>query len=141
MTMEFDVTEFSSYPPARCGIGTYTQDSTTELQCIDEISSVRVAAIDSSRGRITYNSPVDKRLIINAYDLASFNKSAIETLKIAHTRKKPMVAILQIEFGIDKTEEGIAYQHIAKIFKETGRDKIITLGNLHTVLTHPNERQ
>ena len=137
--MIFNIFEVASYLPARCGIGTYTQDSVTELQCMEEVNSVSVAAIDSSKGRITYNSPVDKRTMINAYDLASWNKAAIEILGVAHSREYPTVVILQHEFGLDKTSEKNAYQHIAKIFKEAGKDKVVTLVNLHTVLKNPSE--
>lgn len=139
--MRFNIFEVSSYPPTRCGIGTYTQDSLTELQAIEGVNSVNVAAIDSSNGKITYNSPVDKRTVINAFDRSSWNKSAVTILDIAHNREYPTCVILQHEFGLDKTPEGDAYQHIAKILKEAGSEKVVTLLNLHTVLRNPNEKQ
>lgn len=139
--MEFNVFEVSSYPPARCGIGTYTQDSLTELQAIEGVNSVSVAAIDSSKGRITYNSPVDKRTIINAFDRGSWERAAVSILGIAHNKQYPTCVVLQHEFGLDKTPEKDAYQHMARIFKEAGSDKVVTLLNLHTVLRNPDETQ
>jgi len=139
--MEFNIFEVSSYPPARCGIGTYTQDSLTELQAIEGVNSVSIAVIDSSNGRITYNSPVDKRTIINAFDRGSWEKAAVAILGIAHNKQYPTCVILQHEFGLDKTSEKDAYSHMAGIFKEAGSDKVVTLLNLHTVLRNPDETQ
>ena len=139
--MRFNIFQVASYPPERCGIGTYTQDSITELQGIEGVNSVSVAAIDSSNKKITYNSPVDKRAIINAFDKSSWNRAAVAILDIANNREYPTCVILQHEFGLDKTSEKDAYQHMAKILKEVGSEKIVTLLNLHTVLRNPDEKQ
>jgi len=136
-----NIFQVASYPPARCGIGTYTQDSLTELQCIERVNSVSVAVIDSSNKKITYNSPVDKRTIINAFDKSSWNRAAVAILDIVNNREYPTCVILQHEFGLDKTPEKDAYQHMAKILKEAGSEKIVTLLNLHTVLRNPDEKQ
>ena len=56
--MPYNIRIVSTYPPRRCGIGTFSRDLTTALENFTaEIGNIRIAAIDNGTGR--YDVPVD----------------------------------------------------------------------------------
>ena len=56
--MPYNIRIVSTYPPRRCGIGTFSRDLATALAHFTaEVGHIRVAAIDSHHG--PYGIPVD----------------------------------------------------------------------------------
>ena len=67
--MPYNVRIVSTYPPRRCGIGTFSRDLANALEHFPgEVGSIRVAAID--REGLPYAIPVD--LVIDQYDPQSW---------------------------------------------------------------------
>ncbi|MHC4386781.1 MAG: hypothetical protein ACYSUG_07290 [Planctomycetota bacterium] len=66
--MAWNIRMISTYPPRRCGIGTFCRDLSNALsQFTGEIGHIRVAAIDNNHG--PYNIPVD--LVIDQHNPVS----------------------------------------------------------------------
>jgi glycosyltransferase involved in cell wall biosynthesis len=130
----------STYPPRRCGIGTFSRDLATALEHFTaEIGYIRVAAIDNGRGR--YDIPVD--LSIDQYNPTSWQDTITNIVARAKESSNPTVVLLQHEYGLDPDDEGrdgrgTNYIKMAKAFKANG---LITLVYLHTVLDNPDEHQ
>ena len=56
--MPYDIRIVSTYPPRRCGIGTFTRDLVNGLEHFKgEVDQIRVTAIDKNSE--PYNIPVD----------------------------------------------------------------------------------
>jgi len=56
--MPYNIRIVSTYPPRRCGIGTFSRDLATALAHFTaEVGNIRVAAIDGRHG--PYDIPVD----------------------------------------------------------------------------------
>jgi len=138
--MKFNIRMITSYPPEICGIGTYSQELITELQKFTgEVSSINIAAIDRSRGRIVYHAPVD--LVIDQFNPESWYLNSEISLVRAYEKSEPTAIIMQHEFGLSgECAQGNDYQNLARHFQTAG-PKIITLANLHTVLRNPNSHQ
>jgi len=138
--MAFDIRIVSTYPPKKCGIGTFSRDLATALgNFIREVGSVRVAAIDNGDG--PYTIPID--LTIEQYNPKSWNRAASIILTRAHEVTNPTVVLLQHEYGLDPDEEGNTHKgsnfvNMARIFQHGG---LMTLVYLHTVLGSPNDHQ
>ena len=138
--MPYDVRIISTYPPRRCGIGTFSRDLATALEHFTaEVGHIRVAAIDKGHG--PYDIPVD--LVINQYDPRSWQDTTKHIITRAFEGENPTIVTLQHEFGLDPDEQGNNglgnnFVEMAKAFRKSG---ILTLAYLHTVLDEPDPHQ
>jgi glycosyltransferase involved in cell wall biosynthesis len=145
--MPHNIRIISTYPPRRCGIGTFSRDLATALAHFTaEVGHIRVAAIDNGSG--PYDIPVD--LVIDQYNPESWRNAITHVSTRAAEARNPTVVILQHEFGLDPRFDGAAasgleaaWQHppaparpdssfvrLAKALHEKG---LVTLVYLHTV--------
>lgn len=138
--MAWNIRMVSTYPPRRCGIGTFCRDLSNALSdFVGEIGHIRVAAIDNNHG--PYNIPVD--LVINQYNPNSWKQVTNEIISRAKESNNPTAIILQHEFGLDPDPEGQDclgnnYVQLAKACQDSG---LTCLVYLHTVLENPTEHQ
>jgi len=138
--MAWNIRMISTYPPRRCGIGTFCRDLSNALsQFTGEVGHIRIAAIDNNHG--PYNIPVD--LVINQYDPQSWKDTTREIITRAKESNNPTAIILQHEFGLDPDDhgndgDGRNFVNIAKACKE---NNLTCLVYLHTVLEQPNDHQ
>lgn len=138
--MPYNIRIVSTYPPRRCGVGTFSRDLANALEHFTgEVGHIRVTAIDNSN--LPYNIPVD--LVINQYDPASWRYAIKDIISRANESTNPTVVILQHEYGLDPDErgedgQGTNFIDMAKAFHEQG---LTTLVYLHTVLDEPDEHQ
>jgi len=138
--MPYNIRIVSTYPPRRCGIGTFSRDLANALEHFTgEVGNIRVAAIDKD-GQ-PYNIPVD--LVIEQYNPQSWNYGTKDIIARASESANPTVVLLQHEYGLDPDErgedgQGTNFVNMAKAFKDRG---LITLVYLHTVLDEPDEYQ
>jgi len=138
--MPYNIRIVSTYPPRRCGIGTFSRDLATALEHLTaEVGHIRVAAIDNGNG--PYGIPVD--LTIDQYNPQSWADAIINISARAKEGTNPTVIILQHEFGLDPDEkgedgQGTNFIQMAKAFQAQG---LITLVYLHTVLDEPDPHQ
>jgi glycosyltransferase involved in cell wall biosynthesis len=132
----YNIRMVSTYPPRKCGIGTFSRDLATALaHFTGEVGHVRVTAIDNESG--PYDIPVD--LIIDQYNPESWRNAVTHISTRASEGSNPTVVILQHEYGLDPDEDGNDGQgrnfvNLAKAFHERG---LTTLVYLHTVLDEP----
>jgi len=138
--MPYNIRMVSTYPPRRCGIGTFSRDLATALEHFtSEVGNIRVAAIDHGTGR--YDIPVD--LIIDQYNPVSWRDTTTHIITRAKESSNPTVVLLQHEYGLDPDDngnegQGTNFVKMVKAFKSNG---LITLVYLHTVLDNPDEHQ
>ena len=138
--MAWNIRIVSTYPPRRCGIGTFSRDLSNALsQFTGEIGHIRIAAIDNNHG--PYNIPVD--LVIDQYNPQSWKNVTKEIVTRAKESNNPTAIVLQHEFGLDPDEQGNDgsghnYVNIAKACRE---NNLTCLVYLHTVLEKPNDHQ
>ncbi len=138
--MPYNIRVVSTYPPRRCGIGTFSRSLASALSHFTaEVGYIRIAAIDNRNG--PYDIPVD--LIIDQNNPKSWS----DTVNHIYSRSKesitPTVVVLQHEYGLDPDEDGNAgcgtnFVEMAKAFRER---ELTTLVYLHTVLDEPNDHQ
>jgi glycosyltransferase involved in cell wall biosynthesis len=133
----YNIRIVSTYPPRRCGIGTFSRDLATALEHLtSEVGHIRVAAIDNGNG--PYGIPVD--LVIDQYNLESWANTTKHIITRAGESANPTVVILQHEYGLDPDSngndgQGTNFINMAKTFRERG---FTTLCYLHTVLNEPD---
>jgi glycosyltransferase involved in cell wall biosynthesis len=138
--MSYNIRMVSTYPPRRCGIGTFSRDLATALEHFTaEIGHIRIAAIDNGSGR--YDIPVD--LTIDQYNPVSWRDTTTHIIARAKESANPTVVLLQHEYGLDPDDngndgQGTNFIKMAKAFTANG---LITLVYLHTVLDNPDEHQ
>ncbi len=138
--MPFNVRIVSTYPPRRCGLGTFSRDLANALEHFTgEIGHIRVAAIDHGNG--PYHIPVD--LIIDQYNPVSWRYATRDIIARAKESSNPTVVLLQHEYGLDPDEHGNDargrnFVEMARAFRQQG---LTTLVYLHTVLNEPDEHQ
>jgi len=138
--MSYNIRIVSTYPPRRCGIGTFSRDLATALAHFTaEIGYIRIAAIDNGSGR--YDIPVD--LTIDQYNPASWRDTTTHIIARAKESSNPTVVLLQHEYGLDPDDngndgQGTNFINMTKAFTSNG---LITLVYLHTVLDNPDEHQ
>ena len=138
--MPYNIRMVSTYPPRRCGIGTFSRDLATALEHFTaEIGNIRIAAIDNGSGR--YDIPVD--LTIDQYNPVSWRDTTTHIIARAKESANPTVVLLQHEYGLDPDDngndgQGTNFIKMAKAFTANG---LITLVYLHTVLDNPDEHQ
>ena len=138
--MQYDIRIVSTYPPRKCGIGTFTRDLANGLEHFTgEVGRIRIAAIDNNNG--PYNIPVD--LVIDQYSPESWCCAIKNIIARANEGTNPTVVILQHEYGLDPANngedgKGTNLVDMAKAFSGEG---LTTLVYLHTVLDEPNNHQ
>ena len=138
--MPYNVRIVSTYPPRRCGIGTFSRDLATALaHFTSEVGHIRVAAIDNDNE--PYDIPVD--LLIDQHNPQSWRDAATHILTRAGEARNPTVVTLQHEFGLDPSPEaqpgaGSSFVNLARALQERG---IITVVYLHTVPDEPNAHE
>lgn len=138
--MPYNIRVVSTYPPRRCGIGTFSRDLANALaHFTGEVGHIRVAAID--RDKTSYNIPVD--LTIDQYNPESWRRIATDIAARARESANPTVILLQHEYGLDPDEDGndakgTNFVAMAKTLHEQG---LTTLAYLHTVLHDPDPYQ
>ena len=138
--MAWNIRMVSTYPPRRCGIGTFCRDLCNALsQFTGEIGHIRVAAFDSNHG--PYNIPVD--LVIDQYNPRSWANITQEIVSRAGESNNPTAIVLQHEFGLDPDDQGHDgighnFVNIARACRDNG---LTCLVYLHTVLEKPNDHQ
>ena len=138
--MAWNIRMVSTYPPRRCGIGTFCRDLSNALsQLTGEVGHIRVAAIDNHHG--PYNIPVD--LVIDQYNPQSWKEVTNDIIKRAKESNNPTAIVLQHEFGLDpddKGNDGIGHNFV-NIAKACKAYNLTCLVYLHTVLENPNDHQ
>jgi glycosyltransferase involved in cell wall biosynthesis len=138
--MPYNIRMVSTYPPRRCGIGTFSRDLATALEHFTaEIGNIRIAAIDNGSGR--YDIPVD--LTIDQYNPVSWRDTTTHIINRAKESSNPTVVLLQHEYGLDPDDNGNDGQgtHYIKMARAFTANGLITLVYLHTVLDNPDEHQ
>ena len=101
--MQYNIRIVSTYPPRRCGIGTFSRDLATALEHFTaEIGNIRIAAINNGSGR--YDIPVD--LIIDQYNPVSWRDTITNIIARAKESSNPTVVLLQHEYGLDPDDNG-----------------------------------
>jgi len=138
--MPYNIRIVSTYPPRRCGIGTFSRDLATALgHFTAEVGNIRIAAIDNGSG--PYGIPVE--FTIDQHNPASWRATTNDILSRAKNTAFPTVVLLQHEYGLDPDDEGRGGQGtnfvmMAKAFTDSG---LVTLVYLHTVLEEPDDHQ
>ena len=101
--MQYNIRIVSTYPPRRCGIGTFSRDLATALEHFTaEIGNIRIAAIDNGSGR--YDIPVD--LTIDQYNPVSWQDTITNIIARAKESSNLTVVLLQHEYGLDPDDNG-----------------------------------
>jgi glycosyltransferase involved in cell wall biosynthesis len=138
--MPYNIRIVSTYPPRRCGIGTFSRDLATALAHFTaEVGHIRVAAIDNHHG--PYGIPVD--LIIDQYNPQSWRDAVTHICTRAEEARNPTVVVLQHEFGLDPDAEsrdgrGDNFVRLARAFHDKG---LVTVVYLHTVPEQPDPQE
>ncbi len=138
--MPYNIRMVSTYPPRRCGIGTFCRSLASALSHFTgEVGYIRIAAIDNGNG--PYEIPVD--LIIDQYNPRSWINAIDHICARAKESLTPTVVLLQHEYGLDPDDEGNPgcgknFIEMAKAFRERN---LTTLVYLHTVLDDPDDHQ
>ncbi len=138
--MPYNIRIVSTYPPRRCGIGTFSRNLANALEHFTgEVGSIRVSAIDKEN--LPYNIPVD--LIIDQYNPQSWKEAIKDILARAGESPNPTVVLLQHEYGLDPDEkgndgDGTNFIKMAETFTLKG---LTTFVYLHTVLDEPDPHQ
>jgi len=138
--MRYNIRILSTYPPRRCGIGTFSRDLVMALgHFAADVASVRVAAID--KNHCVYKLPVD--IIVDQYVPHSWSSAASAIVAESDESLNPTVVVLQHEYGLDPDSDGRDasghnYVDTAKTLHEAG---LIVIAYLHTVLNAPSDHQ
>lgn len=138
--MPYNIRIVSTYPPRRCGIGTFSRDLATALgHFTAEVGKIRIAAIDNASG--PYRIPVE--LTIDQRNPASWKAATASIVSRARESADPTIVLLQHEYGLDpdikgRDGRGTNFVTMAKTFAENG---LTTLVYLHTVLEEPDAHQ
>lgn len=84
--MPYNIRIVSTYPPRRCGIGTFSRDLANALEHFTgEVGHIRVAAIDNGSG--PYAIPVD--LVLDQYNSESWAFAIADILARANESANP----------------------------------------------------
>jgi len=130
----------STYPPRRCGIGTFARSLSNALSNFTaEVGYIRIAAINKEP--TPYNIPVD--IVIDQNNPDSWNSVVQEIAWRAEAGNVDTAVVLQHEYGLDTDEDGnpgrgTNYVRAAEVLRDRG---LTTLVYLHTVLDDPDEHQ
>jgi len=138
--MPYNIRIVSTYPPRRCGIGTFSRNLANALEHFTgEVGSIRISAIDKEN--LPYDIPVD--LIIDQYNPQSWKDGINDILSRAGESPNPTVVLLQHEYGLDPDDkgndgDGTNFIKMAQAFTQKG---LTTFVYLHTVLDEPDPHQ
>jgi glycosyltransferase involved in cell wall biosynthesis len=138
--MPYNIRIVSTYPPRRCGIGTFSRDLATALEHFtSEVGNIRIAAIDHDNG--PYDIPVD--LKIDQYNPQSWQDTITHIITRAKESSNPTIVLLQHEYGLDPDDNGEDGQgtNFIKMAKAFTEKDLTTLVYLHTVLDEPDPHQ
>jgi glycosyltransferase involved in cell wall biosynthesis len=138
--VSYNIRIVSTYPPRKCGIGTFSRDLATALAHFTaEVGHIRVAAIDNINGR--YDIPVDLR--IDQYTPQSWIDTTTHIITRAGESADPTIVILQHEYGLDPDKDGNDGQgtNFVDMLKTFKKQELSTLVYLHTVLDEPDPYQ
>ncbi len=138
--MPYNIRIVSTYPPRKCGVGTFSRDLANALENFTgEVGHIRVAAID--KDKLPYNIPVD--LIIHQYNPESWHKATEDIVARARESANPTVVLLQHEYGLDPDKDGNDSKgtNFVAMAKALHKQEFMTLVYLHTILDSPNEHQ
>jgi hypothetical protein len=92
--MPHNIRIVSSYPPRKCGVGTFSRDLASALENFTgEVGHIRVAAIDKNNG--PYSIPVD--LVIDQYNSESWGLGIKNIITKAKENTNPTIVVLQHE--------------------------------------------
>jgi len=136
----YNIRIVSTYPPRRCGVGTFSRDLANALEHFTgEVGHIRVTAIDKEG--LPYDIPVD--LVIDQYNPNSWAYAIKDIIARANESTNPTIVILQHEYGLDPDRngndgEGTNFVDMAKAFTSKG---LTTFVYLHTVLDEPDPYQ
>ncbi len=101
--MRYNIRIVSTYPPRRCGIGTFARDLSSALEHFTgEVGTIRVAAID--RECLPYSIPVD--LVIDQYNPKSWRYAIDDIIARAGESTDKTAVLLQHEYGLDPDNSG-----------------------------------
>jgi len=93
--MPYNIRIMSTYPPRKCGVGTFSRDLAGALENFTgEVNHIRVAAID--KDKLPYNIPVD--LIVHQYNPESWHKAGsmdLIRIKMASTQEAQILLLWQ----------------------------------------------
>ncbi len=134
--MPYNIRIVSTYPPRKCGVGTFSRDLANALEHFTgEVGHIRVSAIDNEG--LPYDIPVD--LVIDQNKPESWSHAIKDIPARATESTNPTVVILQHEYGLDPDKagnagEGTNFIDMAKAFTSK---ELTTLVYLHTVLDEP----
>ena len=138
--MRHNIRIVSTYPPRRCGIGTFARDLASALEHFTgEVGTIRVTAID--REGLSYSIPVD--LVVDQYDPQSWRYAIDDIIARAGESTDKTVVLLQHEYGLDPDdngEDGMGMNFV-KMAEALGSKAITTFVYLHTVLDAPDAHQ
>ncbi len=138
--MPWNIRFVSTYPPRKCGIGTFCRDLSNSLaKLTGEIGHIRIAAIDKNHG--PYNIPVD--LVIDQYSPISWADATTAIIGRAKESENPTAVVLQHEYGLDPSDDdsdGCGDNYV-KIAKQCTENDLTVLVYLHTVIESPNDHQ
>jgi len=138
--MAYNIRIVSTYPPRRCGIGTFSRNLANALEHFTgEVGSIRISAIDKEN--LPYDIPVD--LIVDQYNPHSWKEGIKDILARAGESPNPTVVLLQHEYGLDPDDngnngDGTNFIKMAEAFTQKG---LTTFVYLHTVLDEPDPHQ
>jgi len=138
--MPYNIRIVSTYPPRKCGIGTFSRDLANALEHFTgEVGHIRVAAIDNEG--IPYDIPVD--LVIDQYNPESWRYAIKDIIARANEGTNPTTVILQHEYGLDPDEHGNegAGTNFVEMTKAFTEKRLTTMVYLHTVLDEPDPHQ
>jgi hypothetical protein len=138
--MRHNIRIVSTYPPRRCGIGTFARDLATALaHFTGEVGTIRVAAIDCEGLR--YDLPVD--IVINQHDPDSWTEGVQAIIARAAEGEHPTAVLVQHEYGLHPNlpdgQEGGSY--FVNLMQACGAAGLLRLVYLHTVLEDPDPYQ
>jgi len=138
--MPYNIRIVSTYPPRRCGIGTFSRDLATALGYFTaEVGKIRIAAIDNASG--PYRIPVE--LMIDQHNPTSWRAATASIISRTKETAYPTIVLIQHEYGLDPDDKGrdgrgTNFVKMAKTFTDNG---LTTLVYLHTVLDEPDTHQ
>ena len=138
--MRHNIRIVSTYPPRRCGIGTFSRDLASALaHFTGEVGHIRVAAID--REGLRYSLPVD--IVINQYDPESWADATKAIVARSREAQHPTIVLLQHEYGLDPDPQGHDGEgcNFVNLVRACGEAGLIRLVYLHTVLDSPDKHQ
>lgn len=127
--LDIRIAFLSTYPPRRCGIGTYTKDLATSINNLNPERLAEIIALDDAISeKLTYPWEVSRRIRQNTWEdyervLDYLNNSVIDMLSIQH------------EYGIFGGSDG---DYIVRFVRQLEKPYIVTL---HTILKNPTDGQ